>query len=145
MNLPKAWNAKLGAGSFFAIKKPIQEVCYKLKRNGHCAQHRLLALKCKCLFMFQHCFLLKTFHHENNWRILVYYPQFTGKVRCSTLMYINSKVRPIVKFPRQDIFGQKSKEFFRTCNVLSFNCTRSRTSYRYGLDTPHWSLKIWNQ
>ena len=27
MNLPKAWNAKLGAGSFFAIKKPIQEVC----------------------------------------------------------------------------------------------------------------------
>ena len=27
LNLQKAWNAKLGAGSFFAIKKPIQEVC----------------------------------------------------------------------------------------------------------------------
>ena len=26
MNLPKAWNAKLGAGSFFALYKPIQEV-----------------------------------------------------------------------------------------------------------------------
>ena len=26
MNLPKAWDAKLGAGSFFAFKKTIQEV-----------------------------------------------------------------------------------------------------------------------
>ena len=27
MNLPKAWNTKLGGGSFFAVQKPIQEVC----------------------------------------------------------------------------------------------------------------------
>ena len=33
---------------------------------------------------------LETFHHENNWRILVYYPQFTGKVRCSKLMHLGS-------------------------------------------------------
>ena len=26
MNLSEAWDAKLGAGSFFAFKKPIQEV-----------------------------------------------------------------------------------------------------------------------
>ena len=30
MNLPKAWDAKLGAGSFFAFKKPIQEVCLQI-------------------------------------------------------------------------------------------------------------------
>ena len=29
MNLPKALDAKLGAGSFFAFYKPIQEVCVR--------------------------------------------------------------------------------------------------------------------
>ena len=35
MNLPKAWDAKLGAGSFFAFKKPIQEVCPVTDRDSY--------------------------------------------------------------------------------------------------------------
>ena len=49
MDLPKAWNAKSGAGSFFAIKKPIQEVCngnrdvkFLIGIIGHCTDERNL-------------------------------------------------------------------------------------------------------
>ena len=34
MNLPKAWDAKLGAGSFFAFYKPIQEVWVSISKSN---------------------------------------------------------------------------------------------------------------
>ena len=39
------------------------------------------------------------------------------------------------------IVGFKAKQSKMNCS--SYMLSRARTSYRYGLDTPHWSLKIW--
>ena len=79
---------------------------------------------CKCLFMFQHCFLPCISKHSIM-RIIEEYSYTTPNLQEKSvaprlcISYINFKVRPVIKFPS---FGQKYK-FFRTCYVLPYGCT----------------------